>query len=457
MTATASARPPRPVPGPAREYHFPHFERAELPNGLRIVVAPITRLPIATVLAVVDAGALWDEKRREGTAPLTAKLLLEGAGTLDGAELTERFERLGATIEAGADWDASVVSMTATSQHLPEAFGLFADVLRRPLFRPREVDRLKSERLSDLLQLRAEPRGLADEAFEAAVYHPDSRYAVSLGGSEKTVEAIGPTDISALYASRYTPYTTTLVVTGDVAMSGVIELARRHFGDWTGTAPRGAGRADRPARTTRATHLVTRPESQQSELRLGHIGVPRTHDDYFDIVVMNAILGGLFNSRINLNLREAHAYTYGAFTAFDWRRDAGPFVVSTAVRTDVTVEAITEILAEVERIRVEAVPEQELSLATSYLDGVFPIRYETTAAVAAALANQIIYGLPDDYFDTYRSRIARVTADSVLAAARKHLDPDRLQAVVVGDPSIAEKLRTLGFGDYIQKQGAAPR
>ena len=451
MTATASPRPPRPIPGPARSYHFPHVEKAELPNGLRIVVAPIPRLPIATVLAVVDAGALWDPQGREGTAPLTAKLLVEGAGKLEGAELTEHLERLGATIEAGADWDAAVISMTATSQHLRPAFGLFADVVRRPLFRAREIERLKSERLSDLLQLRAEPRGLADESFEAALYHVESRYSTSLGGSEQTVEAIEASDIATLYAARYTPATTTLVVTGDVTMRDVLEIARLHFGDWTGSAPRGAPRADRPARESRATHLVVKRDSPQSELRIGHVGVPRTHADYFDIVVMNAILGGLFNSRINLNLREAHAYTYGAFSAFDWRRDAGPFVVSTAVRTDVTAAAITEVAAEIERMRREAVPQQELTLATSYLDGVFPIRYETTAAVAGALANQIIYGLPDDYFDTYRSHIARVTADSVQAAARKHLDPSRMQVVVVGDPSIADALKALGHGEFISR------
>lgn len=451
MTAAASPRPPRPVPGPARSYHFPHVEKAELPNGLRIIVAPIPRLPIATVLAVVDAGALWDPKGREGAAPLTAKLLVEGAGKLEGVELTEHFERLGATIEAGADWDAAVISMTATSQHLRPAFALFADVVRRPLFRAREIERLKSERLSDLLQLRAEPRGLADESFEAAVYHAESRYSTSLGGSEQTVEAIEAPDVATLYSARYTPTTTTLVVTGDVTMQDVREMARLHFGDWTGSAPRGAPRADRPARASRATHLVVKRDSPQSELRIGHVGVPRTHADYFDIVVMNAILGGLFNSRINLNLREAHAYTYGAFSAFDWRRDAGPFVVSTAVRTDVTAAAITEVVAEIERMRREAVPQQELTLATSYLDGVFPIRYETTAAVAGALANQIIYGLPDDYFDTYRSHIARVTADSVQAAARNHLDPSRMQVVVVGDPSIAEALKALGHGEFISR------
>jgi zinc protease len=213
-------------------------------------------------------------------------------------------------------------------------------------------------------------------------------------------------------------------------------------------------RADLPARDSRATHHVIRPDSPQSEIRVGHMGVPRKHEDYFDLVVMNAILGGLFNSRINLNLREAHAYTYGAFSAFDWRRDAGPFLVSTAVRTDVTAEAISEIITEIERMRREPVAAGELSLAISYLDGVFPIRYETTGAVASALANQVIFDLPDDYFDAYRGRIRKVTRESVLRAAEKHLHVDRLQAVIVGDPSVQEKLSGIGFGEFLQR--AAP-
>src|SRR5689334_17463942 len=147
MSAATMDRQPRPVPGPSREYHFPQFKREALSNTLRLVIAPIHRLPIVTVLAVVDAGALWDPKQREGTAPLTAKLLLEGAGDLDGADLTERFEELGATIEAGADWDAAVISMTVMSEHLPKAMDLFSTVLRRPAFRQREVERLKAERL----------------------------------------------------------------------------------------------------------------------------------------------------------------------------------------------------------------------------------------------------------------------------------------------------------------------
>jgi zinc protease len=168
------------------------------------------------------------------------------------------------------------------------------------------------------------------------------------------------------------------------------------------------------------------------------------------VTVMNAILGGLFSSRINLNLREAHGYTYGAHSTYEWRRWAGPFSIDAAVARDVTAPAVREVLAEVDRMRADLVSTSELSLATSYLDGVFPIRYETTAAIANALASLVIYGLSADYYDSYRANVRAVSRDDVLAAARAHVHPERLQLVVVGDPSaVRGPLEELGFGSVI--------
>lgn len=181
-------------------------------------------------------------------------------------------------------------------------------------------------------------------------------------------------------------------------------------------------------------------------LRVGHVGVPRATPDYFPLLVMNSILGGLFNSRVNLNLRERHGYTYGARSGFDWRRGAGPFAVESAVASDKTVAALREVLLEVDRMRDEPVAPEELSLATSYLDGVFPIRYETTSAIASALSALVIFGLPDDYFDAYRARVRAVTADEVQRVAREHLRPERLQLVVAGAPSLRAELEALAFG-----------
>ncbi len=214
----------------------------------------------------------------------------------------------------------------------------------------------------------------------------------------------------------------------------------------TASAPPPAAADDRPGSDARRAVLVAKPDAQQSELRLAHVGAPRSTPDYFPLLVMNSILGGLFNSRVNLNLRERHGYTYGARSGFDWRRGAGPFAVESAVATDKTLPAVREVLLEVERMRDEPVAPEELSLATSYLDGVFPIRYETTSAIASALTALTLFGLPDDYFDAYRARVRAVTADEVQRVARAYLRPERLQLVVAGAPALRAELEAMAFG-----------
>jgi predicted Zn-dependent peptidase len=446
MTAAPPVRS-RPAPGAPRDYRFPRFERRALSNGLRLIVAPVPKLPIVTVAAVFDAGAICDPDGREGLAELTVKLLLEGTTTSDGAELIDRFERLGASVDASADWDSAAVTMTALAENLAPAFAILAEVLRMPAFREREVERLKSERLAELLQLRTEPRGLADELFTRFLYEPSSRYSRPDGGDEESVKSIDRNDVRSFFETRYVPSMATVLVVGDITVRAAEDLVASTLGVWSGASPRRVTASDRPARSERAVHIVTKPDAPQSELRVGQVGIPRKHPDYFPAVVMNAILGGLFNSRINLNLREAHGYTYGAFSGFEWRRQSGPFTVSTAVKSEVTDAAAREVISEIDRMRSTLVDEEELSLATSYLDGVFPIRYETTAAIAAALANLVVYDLPDDYFDRYRDNVRAVTREAVLQAAEQHLAPSALQMVVVGDPETVQgPLDAIGFG-----------
>ena len=432
---------PRPTHMPPRSYRFPAFERVTLPNGLRLVVASVSKLPLVSVAAVVDAGASTEREGQNGVAALTAQLLLEGAAGLDGAALIERFERIGTSADAHADWDAATVSLTVLAERLPEALALVRDLLRAPEFPEREVARLKEERLADLLQLRTEPRALADEQFARAVYAPTARYASPAGGDAPSVRGLTRDLVRGFYAQRYRPATTTLVLAGDVSVERAAGLAIELFGDWQGEPPAASPRAVDVSPTTRLVRIVSKADAPQSEVRVGHVGLPRLHPDYFGVTVMNAVLGGLFSSRINLNLREAHGYTYGAFSAFEWRRAAGPFMIQTAVKSDVTGAAVREILHEIERMRSETISADELTLATSYLDGVFPIRYETTAAIATALSNLVIHGLPDDFYDQYRTRVREVTTRDVLRAAQQHLHPDQLRIVVVGDPGvIAEPL-----------------
>lgn len=457
-TATRQNVPtPRPEPTAPRSYHFPSFVQATLANGMRLVVAPIPKLPLVSIAAVIDAGATTERDGEEGAAALTAQLLLEGAAGMDGAALTDRFERIGTSVEAHADWDAATVTLTVLRERLPEALALVRDLLRAPEFPEREVTRLKDERLAELLQLRAEPGSLADEQFARAVYAPTARYATPAAGSATSVRALARDVVREFYARRYRSSTTTLVLAGDVTVEGARALAEQLFGDWQGGDVPTTERSIDAAPAQKLVRVVAKSDAPQSEVRVGHVGLPRRHADYFAATVLNAVLGGLFSSRINLNLREAHGYTYGAFSAFEWRRASGPFTIHTAVKSEVTGAAVREILKEIDGVRTSPISDSELSLATSYLDGVFPIRYETTAAIATALSNLVIHELPENYYDEYRGRVRAVTTDDVLRAAQQHLHPDRLNIVVVGDPSvISTQLREIHGAplDVVNPDGA---
>ncbi len=438
----------RPKPGPTRSYHFPDFHDEMLPSGIRLVTAPVATLPVVTVMVVVDAGSTNDPAGKEGVAALTAGTLLEGTQQFDGAELAEKFEQLGTSVESGADWDSAFIKITVLSGQLEQATKLLGEAISSPIFSEREVERAKSERLAEILQLEMEPRGLADEKFSEFLYTEESRYSKPDEGSTASVRALSRKDVEEFNRSRYRAGSTTIIIAGDISTDEARALIARSFQRWpSGVAP------NRPlitaARTTRkSVHIVDKPEAPQSELRAGHVGLPRKHPDFFPTLVMNAVLGGLFGSRINLNLREAHGYTYGASSFYDWRRGPGPFVISTAVQSEVTAPALREILLELDRIRGERISEEELLLARDYLEGVFPIRYETTAAIASALATLVIYDLPADYFESYRKNIRGVSADAVLQAANSHLHPDQLQTIVVGDArTIRASVSDLSIGD----------
>ncbi len=415
---------------------------------MKIVVAPMRRLPVLTAILVVDGGATAEPQGKEGVADIVTRALIEGTRTMSADDLIMALERLGTSISASADWESSILKMTVMASNLSHALGLMAETAIGPRFDDVDVTRVREERLSEIVQMRSEPSALADETFASVLYGSASRYGIPLGGSEQSVRTISVDDVRAHHRSSFVPGAATLILAGDVDPDAAHELAIDKFGSWLGVVPNPAVPGVNASRAkTRQITIVDRSGAQQSELRMGHVGVPRSVTEYFDVVVMNAVLGGLFSSRINLNLREAHGYTYGASSYFDWRRDAGPFVVSTAVQTEVTGAAISEVLKEINRIQSEAIQQDELSLATSYLAGVFPIRYETADAVASGLASLVIFGLPDDYFTSYRSNILGVTTQDVQHAAQRFLRAQDLNIVVAGNPElVSSQLESLKLG-----------
>ena len=437
----------RPEPAAPRAYAFPELERATLTNGLRVAVAHMPRLPLVTILVLTDCGAATDRAGAEGLAMLTARALGEGSAGSDGRPLGEAFEALGSGFDSECDWDATMAEVTVTSERAAAAAALLASAIMRPQFAERDVARLRDERIDALLQLAKEPRGLADVMFTETAYHPEARYGRPDGGTRHTVQVMGAADLRAYHEKHFAPDASTVILAGDVKPDAAFTIAERALGSWTGAAESAQAVDDRPSTALERIVVVDKPGASQSELRIGHRGTSRGHRDYFALVVMNALLGGLFSSRINLNLRERNGYTYGAKSAFDWRRGAGPFMVSTAVKTDTTARAVREVLVEIDRMRTELVPADELALATAYLDGVFPIRFETTEAVADAIARATTHALGDAYYSTYRERVRAVTADDVRRVAQEQLRPEELRIAVIGDASeITGELEALLMG-----------
>ncbi len=436
-----------PAPGPIRPMRFPRIERRRLANDMAVLAARHGDLPVVTVELVVDAGAAGDPARKAGLAHLTTNALEVGTRTRDAERLAWELEHLGVELEAAASWDAAFVRITVPSERLEAALELFADIVRHPSFPEDEIERLRDEQLAAILQRAKEPRALANDMAAHFIFAEDVPYARPLIGTTASVEGLGREDVEAFYRTHYLPNASALLFVGDIDADTAHELADRYLGDWPAGQPEIAEFEVIPGIETRTVFVVDRPGSVQSEIRIGDVGVARHHEDYFPILVMNTILGGAFTSRLNMSLRERHGFTYGARSSFAFRRRPGPFIVQTAVATEVTARAVEEALKEITALRQDGVTEQELASARDYLRGTLPLELQTTDQLASRLADLVIFGLPDDYFEQYRERIGAVTAEDVQRVARDHLRIDRLAIVVVGDAErIAPELESLGAG-----------
>lgn len=451
----------RPTHGDPRPYQFPRFERVELDNGLGVVAAHLPGRMLVTASLVLPSGAVDEPAEQAGVTALMARSLSEGTKHHDAIGLTEATERLGASLHAETGWDGFSISVDVPAERLAQALQLAAELTTEPTFPARDVERLRDERLNDLLQARADPRRRADDGFVNTIYAAGTAYGRPSGGTEATVPNLDAAAVAALHARRLDPARMTLIIGGDLGALGgdVRGIADAAFGQWAPNPD-----ADTPrkptveaARDGRIVRVIHRPGSVQTEIRVGHVGVPRLIPDFHAVSVMSAILGGLFNSRLNRKLREEKGYTYGAGAGFDLRRGAGPFAVRAAVNTEVTVPAVVDILAELDTMRAAPPTRDELHAARDYLVGVFPLRFETPPAVVGAIAGLFIHGLPMDELDRYRPSIEAVTAEAVHEAAVRHVLPDQLAIVLVGDAdAILPGLQAAAIGDIVVDREELP-
>lgn len=434
--AVDRSRPP--APNAPREFRFPAFERMEVAPGLEALVAPTGQGPLVHLQFLAPAGgAQRDGRAVAGLATLTASLLDQGTEQRSAPEIAAQVERLGGYLAASAGWDASAVSLGVLSERLPAALGLLADIALCPAFPAEELERVREERLADLLRRRDQPAALAEEQLARSIYG-DSTYGRPILGDEKSVRHITRPNVIEFYRSFLAVRGATLLAVGDIDPASFVTAARRAFAAWRpGVAPATRQIAPPTDETLRAV-VVDRPHAAQTELRLGHSGIPRRHPDFLAASVLNSILGGKFTSRINLNLRERNGYTYGASSRFSRRSGAGPFRIATAVGTENAGMAVREVIGELERLRAEPVGSDELEDAQSYLLGLYLYGVQTVEGVAGRLEDLAVFSLPDDQLERYPDEIRAVDRDRLLEIARRYLDPDRLTIVAVGPGDVLE-------------------
>jgi zinc protease len=438
-----------PVLGPPPELRLPPIEQRTLSNGLRLLIVRHDELPLATFNLVIGSGASYDPRGKPGVAEFTASMMREGAAARSTLEISDQLAFLGAALSTTAGWDGAIVFLHTPTAQLDSALALFADVALRPTFPADEMERQRGRRLAAILQRQDQPPVVADLTFSVLLYGNEHPYGQPLTGTEASIGAIARDDLVAHYNTHYRPNNATMIIVGDVQPDDIQQRIERLFRGWAPGAipPLQLTEPARPERTT--IIIVDKPDAPQASFRLGHVGVPRSTEDYFPLVVMNTVLGGSFTSRLMQTLRETRGFTYDASSGYAYRKFAGPFVSQAEIVAAKSDSALVEFMRELRGIR-ELIPEDELTRAKRYLQLGFPAGFETTTDIANQLVPVVVYGLPPDYFNNYVRNIEAVTQQDLQRVAMQYVNPDVMTIVIVGDRrEIEQPLRALGLAEVI--------
>lgn len=453
--AQAQATPPPPMA--LRPYRMPAVQTATLPNGVLVVVVEQHALPIVTARLISDAGAMYEPGDKSGLAILTADMLEEGTASMSGPELAARMEALGASFVTAGSFSLAQEQVTALPAAFPQAFELAAETFMNPAFPASEFPRLQRAAIAGYEQTMAQVEGVAPRIFQRAIFDAASPFSRSPFGSGTTLAAITRDDVVAWHRDNYTSASTIAMFVGDITLAEATALATRTLGKW-----RAAAAPDRTANAAAQRPggarviLVDRPGSEQSAIVVGGTGVGGGDPDVIPLTALQHVLGGGFNSRANMNLREKNGWTYGAFTDFTTLRSAGWLGITSSVRTDATDAALSAALMEYKRIVTEPIPADELSAALNNLVASFPSSVQTVQGLAERVQRVLLYGLPLDYWSTYREKLAAVTPSQAQQAGRRHMAIDAPTLVVVGDLSKIEapiRARNLGTVEVWDREG----
>lgn len=427
-----------PAPGPRRDVHFPSIARSTLPNGLEVNVVEYHTLPVLHLRLVARAaGAAADPPNLPGLASFTGDMLKEGTRTKSSAQIAEAIEFVGGTLSITTGLDATTIAVSVLRDHAETALALLAELAAEPTFPQSEIDKLRRRELDRLTQMQQDPGWLSRRAFLPEVYgsHPYAHFDTT----PEALQRISRNDLVQFHRTRFVGGAMFLAVAGDVRAAEFNPLVARTLGRIRrGTAPAARYPAI-PPRTARNVVIVDRPGSAQAVIRIGNVALHRADDDYIPLSVANQVLGGEASSRLFMDLRERRSLTYGAYSRVTANVEPGTFQASGSVRTPVTAEALAAFFEHLDRIVREAPPQSELEEARAFLIDSFPLSIETPADLADRLVELRLYGLPDTYWDSYRSRIAQVTPAQSLEAARRYIHPEHAAVVIVGSASAFEE------------------
>jgi zinc protease len=420
---------------------LPRAEEASLANGLRVVLLRSTKVPTFNMQMVVLSGGLSDKADYRGVASSTAALLREGTAKRSSKDIAEQVDALGATLFANSGLSSMTtnISVGGLIENFDPSLELFADVIRNPSFPQAEIDKYKTRTLAALQSQRAIPQFLAAEQFQRAIYgtvHPASLVSTPA----ESIKKLTSKDLADFHSTYYRPNNAILAIVGDVTLKEVMPKLEKAFGDWQKADVPAATIPEAPAQSASRIVLIDRPGSVQTVLQLGTLGIERTSPDYFAVLMADRVLGGGPSGRLFLNLREDKGYTYGAYSQFGGSRFRGTWISSSEVRTDVTEGAMKEFMFELNRLRDQPVPADELENAKRAIVGSFALSLEQPQALLQNVITQKLYNLPVDYWDTYPQKVAAITAADVQRVAQKYIDLGHLQVVAVGDASKAREV-----------------
>lgn len=446
LNAQKPDRSKPPELGPPPSLKLPEIQRFSLANGVRIVLMEKHDVPIVQVTVLLHSGSAMDPSGKKGLASLTFDMMDEGAGEYDALQLADAIDYLGARISVSAGLHTSVASLFTPLTKIDPSLVILADIVQHPTFPQSELERLRKERLTSLVQWHDEPRAIASVLFNKVLFGEKHPYGLPSLGNEKTLRSFTTEELRKFHKDHVHAGNATLIIVGAVAKEVLAPKLEKAFGTWERRETPSPTWPIAPQVSKRMVYLVDKPGAAQTEIRIGKIGAERLTQDYFPLMVMNTILGGSFTSRLNQNLREQHGYSYGAGSTFDMRPLPGPFLASSAVQTDVTDKALVEFMKEL-RGMLEPVPDEELERANNYVAFGFPSGFQTVGQIASQLSELVIYNLPDEYFNGYIEKVLAVKKEDVQRVAKKYLDTENLAIVLVGDKSKIEKgIRALNFG-----------